>query len=142
VPRVPAPFPGLVIRYCYLWLREFDEGEVEGRRRRPCAVVVCVEDVDGETVVTVAPLTHLAPECTDDAVELTPATRRRLGLHPERNWVMSTEVNRFCWPGPDLAPTPGEDFAYGELPAVAFRALVEKILAIGDRAGDVSRKGI
>lgn len=127
----PAPVPGLVIRYSYLWKREFEQGKIEGQKHRPCVVVLCVEEIDGEKVVTVAPITHMRPDTPDQAIELTPATRRRLGLDAEKNWIMATEVNTFSWPGPDLAPTASGSYSYGELPAVVFDALRTKILAAG-----------
>ncbi len=125
----PAPIPGLVIRYAYLWKREADQGKVEGQKHRPCVVVLCIEEVDGEQVVTVAPITHTAPDDLAQAIALTPATRRRLGLDAEKNWIIASELNSFCWPGPDLVPAPSGAYAYGELPAVVFEALKQKILA-------------
>jgi hypothetical protein len=92
-------------------------------------VVICVEDVDGEKVVTVAPITHTKPDDLVLAIELTPATRRRLGLDAQKNWIMATEVNTFFWPGPDLAPNATGSYEYGELPAVVFNALKDRILA-------------
>lgn len=135
----PVPIPGLVIRYAYLWKREADRGQIEGQKHRPCVVVVCVEEIDGEKIVTVAPITHSPPDHPEQAIALTAATRRRLGLDEERNWIMATEVNSFYWPGPDLAPTSSGEYAYGELPAVVFGALVQKILAAGPNVADVSR---
>lgn len=130
----PVPIAGLVIRYSYLWKREADQGQVEGSKHRPCVVVLCVEQLEGELVVTVAPVTHTRPENAADAIELTPATRRRLRLDSQKNWIMATEVNTFFWPGPDLAPTVDGSYAYGELPAVVFNALKAKILAQADLA--------
>lgn len=127
----PTPIPGLVIRYSYLWKREADQGRIEGQKHRPCVVVVCVEDVDGEKVVTVAPITHMKPDDLAQSIELTPATRRRLGLDTQKNWIMATEVNSFFWPGPDLAPNEAGSYEYGELPAVVFNALKAKILGAG-----------
>lgn len=127
----PAPIPGLVMRYSYLWKREADQGQTEGQKHRPCVVVLCVEEIDGEKVVTVAPITHVKPDHPEQAIELTPATRRRLGLDSQKNWIVATEVNTFFWPGPDLAPTATGSYSYGELPAVVFNALKAKILAAG-----------
>jgi hypothetical protein len=124
----PVPVPGLVIRYAYLWKREADQGQIEGQKDRPCVVVVCIEEVDGEKVVTVAPITRTRPDDPNLAVELTEPTRRRLGLGKARNWIMATELNSFYWPGPDLRLTPTGTYAYGEIPAVVFNALKEKIL--------------
>ena len=36
---LPKPVPGLVIRYSYLWHREYLEGREDGQKDRPCAIV-------------------------------------------------------------------------------------------------------
>lgn len=38
----PAPLPGLVIGFSFLWSREAKIGATEGRKDRPCAIVVAV----------------------------------------------------------------------------------------------------
>lgn len=38
----PDPHPGLVIRYAYLWKREYDEGREDGSKDRPCSIVLSV----------------------------------------------------------------------------------------------------
>lgn len=130
----PEPIPGLVIRYAYLWQREAALGKIEGQKHRPCAIVVAVQKEEGELVVTVAPITRKRPKNPQQAIALSAATRRRLGLGAEPNWIMAAEVNAFCWPGPDVRPTDDGGYAYGELPAVAFDALKRLILAQGARA--------
>ena len=127
----PVPIPGLVIRYGYLWKREAVLGQLEGQKHRPCAIVVCVEQSGGDRIVTVAPITRRRPTNPAQAIELTAATRRRLRLGSKPNWIMASEVNSFSWPGPDIRPTAQGAYAYGELPAIVFRALVKKILAAG-----------
>jgi hypothetical protein len=77
VADYPAPVAGLVIRYSYLGKREADLGQVEGTKHRPCVVVVCVQQVDEELVVTVAPITHTEPPDPDQAIGLTSAMRLR-----------------------------------------------------------------
>jgi hypothetical protein len=139
VADYPVPIPGLVIRYTYLWKREADRGQIEGLKHRPCVVVLCVEEIDGEKIVTVAPITHNPPLNPEQAIAMTSATRRRLGLDEEKNWIMATEVNSFYWPGPDLVPTPSGEYVYGELPAVVFEALTRKILAAGSTLAEVPR---
>jgi hypothetical protein len=135
----PQPIPGLVIRYSYLWKREAEAGQIEGQRHRPCAIVVAVVQEEGEWVVTVAPVTRERPKNPDQAIALSAATRRRLGLGHQPNWIMATEVNSFYWPGPDLRPTSKGQYAYGELPAVVFEALKQRILAAGELTTVVSR---
>ena len=135
----PQPLPGLVIRYAYLRKREADAGQIEGQKHRPCAIVVAVVQEQGEGVVTVAPITRRRPQDPDRAVELSAATRRRLGLGNQPNWIIATQVNSFYWPGPDLRPTQKGQYAYGELPAVVFEALKQKILAAGSPSDVVAR---
>lgn len=131
----PKPHPGLVIRYAYLWLEDANRGRIEGQKHRPCAIVVAVQrgTEEAEFVVTVAPITRKKPKNPDEAIALTAATRRRLGLGSEPNWIMATELNSFYWPGPDLRLTTRGSVAYGELPAVVFEALKRKILDAGAR---------
>ena len=129
---LPTPEPGLFIGYAYLWRSEYEQGREEGAKDRPCAIVLAVRDEAGDAVVTVVPITHVAPERRDEAVEIPPATKLRLGLDAERSWVVVSEVNRFVWPGPDLRPisraTP-ERFDYGILPPSLFRRIRDRLLA-------------
>jgi hypothetical protein len=54
---LPEPEPGLVISYAYLWHHEHQVGHEEGRKDRPCVIVVAAERAsDGLTVVTVLPV--------------------------------------------------------------------------------------
>ncbi len=86
---LPSPRPGLVISYAYLWLAEHREGQLEGAKDRPCAIVLTTESADGETVVTVAPITHSPPRDEAAAVEIPAPTKQRLGLDTGRSWVIS-----------------------------------------------------
>jgi hypothetical protein len=124
----------MVIRYSYLWHREYRDGQEEGVKDRPCAIILTVQGADGRDIVTVLPITHSPPQSPADAIEIPPETKRRLGLDGERSWVVLTEANRFVWPGPDLRPAVrGEvsSVAYGVLPARLFErirlAFLEKI---------------
>jgi hypothetical protein len=75
---LPAPEPGLVIRYAYLWLREHQQGRDEGVKDRPCAIVLALSDDDGETRVTVLPITHSPPENAAACLEIPTETKKRL----------------------------------------------------------------
>ncbi|MEN8821304.1 MAG: hypothetical protein ABF271_09385 [Abyssibacter sp.] len=125
---IPTPRPGLVIRYSYLWKSEHDRGYVEGQKDRPCAIVVAVAADGPDHQVAVVPVTHSAPSDPSGAIQLTAATRRRLGLDEEASWIITSELNVFHWPGPDLRMTPTGQYAYGELPARVFEAIKEQIL--------------
>jgi hypothetical protein len=83
------------VTYAYLWLTEHRQGRKEGAKHRPCAIVVTAIDDEGDTIVTVAPITHAPPGQPDQAVELPLATKQRLGLDAKRSWVVVNEVNRF-----------------------------------------------
>jgi hypothetical protein len=72
---LPRPEPGVVIRYVCLWLSEYREGREEGAKDRPCAVVLNMVDDEGETCVTVLPITHIAPADRSTAIALPIATK-------------------------------------------------------------------
>ena len=60
---IPTPEPGLVISYAYVWDHEAQSGQEEGRKDRPCVIALAVErQQDGETLVTVLPVTHRQPD--------------------------------------------------------------------------------
>ncbi len=130
---VPMPEPGLVICYGYLWHEEAQAGQEEGSKDRPCAIVLITENAGGETVTTVAPITHTPPIEADAAVEIPLATKKRLGLNDDRSWVVVSETNRFVWPGPDVRlirrNRPGE-FSYGFLPPNFFRQVRDQLVIL------------
>lgn len=128
---LPTPEPGLVICYAYLWRSEYEQGREEGIKDRPCAIVLTARDEEGDTVVTVVPVTHTMPERPEDAVEIPRATKQRLGLDAARSWVIVSEVNRFVWPGPDLRPVSRSDierFDYGFLPPSLYRRIRDHLV--------------
>lgn len=129
----PAPQPGLVFRYSYLWSDEALAGQEEGRKDRPCAVVVALQDDDGRIRVYALPITHSPPSAVDAAVEIPATVKSRLHLDAERSWVVVTEANVFEWPGPDLrfVPEQGpESAAYGFLPPRLFRVIRDRFLTV------------
>lgn len=140
----PAPEPGQVIRYSYLWHHEFHRGLEEGRKDRPCAVILALTRDDGETQVVVLPITHTPPSNPAHAVEIPAATKQRLGLDDLPSFIVLTEANRFLWPGPDLRPfesEAGSSVVYGLLPRRLFLDVRDRFvqLARAGRAGFVPR---
>lgn len=131
---LPKPEPGLVISYAYLWHDEARKGLDEGLKDRPCAIVLVAEDEhDGETVVTVVPVTHVPSARLDEAVEIPAPTKERLGLDDQRSWIMLSEINRFAWPGPDLRLIPRSNpprFEYGLLPPKLFVEIRQKLVEV------------
>jgi len=123
----------MVIRYAYLWRGDHEKGIEEGSKDRPCAVLLAVIDDAGGRQVVVLPITHTPPHDLEDAIEIPPATKRRLQLDDDRSWIVLTEANRFTWPGPDLRPMKAGDTTtvlYGELPANLFRKVRERWLSL------------
>lgn len=128
---IPTPEPGLVISYAYLWDHEAQSGREEGRKDRPCVIALAVQrQQDGETWVTVLPVTHSPPHNAASAVEIPAAVKRQLDLDDARSWIVVSEGDQFVWPGYDLRKAQGGDsYDYGFLPPrffehvlVAFRA--------------------
>lgn len=138
---LPVPRPGLVVNYAYLWHAEAARGRDEGKKNRPCAVILATQAQDDKKqIVTVAPITH-TPQDPESAVPLPPQTQRRLGLDDAPQWIVTSEVNRFAWPGPDLRPVRGEQWAYGLIPDRLYRKVKAQMLqrARDRRLADVKR---
>lgn len=128
---IPAPQPGLVVRFNYLWSREFDRGTREARYPRPCAIVLSYRrSADGALIAMLAPITHSQPGPEDHAVEIPQPVKRRLGLDDQRSWVMIDEVNETGWPGYDLQPDEHGKYAYGFIPPVLFRRIRDGVLRV------------
>ena len=129
----PEPQLGLVVSYAYLWHREHRAGREEGRKDRPCVIVLSLQNAsDGSTIVRVVPVTHSPPNNLQAALDLPLAVKRHLGLDDEPAWVILDEVNEFTWPGFDLRPVSGarNTFAYGFLPPRLFNALMAKLAEV------------
>lgn len=128
---LPAPVPGLVINYGYLWLHEQAQGLDESRKARPSALIVAVDRGAGPFVMVLG-ITHTPPRQSADAVEIPTTAKRRLGLDDKRSWIVLSEANAFTWPGDDLRPRDPRDPAsvvFGMLPADVLRALQLKFQA-------------
>lgn len=113
--KLPKPIEGLVINYSYLWHREAQQGHVEGRKDRPCAVVLASKD----DRVLVLPITHSPPIKGSKAIEIPANVKQQLGLDSERSWIVTSEFNVFKWPGFDLRPINSkfaDKISYGMLP--------------------------
>ncbi len=61
MPERPAIQHGDVIRYSYLWAREFDQGEHSGRKARPTCVMIVVPSRDGPSKTLLFPITSQPP---------------------------------------------------------------------------------
>jgi hypothetical protein len=130
IPRV-----GQLIRYSYLWLEEHRRGAEEGLKDRPCLVVIATASEDGEPVLFVAPLTHAEQSPDGLAVELPVATKQRLKLDRGRSWVVTNEVNKFTWPGPDVRPDAEGEVVIGFVPAKIAQRVIDNLRSHASRAG-------
>ena len=128
---IPAPESGLVVSYTYLWDREAKDGRDEGRKDRPCVIVLAVQrPQDGDTWVTVLPVTHSPPGDLGAAVEIPIAVKRHLGLDDARSWIVVSEGDQFVWPGYDLRKAEGgERYDYGFLPPRFFQSVLSAFRA-------------
>ena len=128
----PEPEAGLVISYSYLWKEEEERGQVEGRKDRPCAIILEIDHPNaalaGRKQVAVVPITHSPPHNPNVAVEIPLRVKEHLGLDSDRSWVVLDEINVFTWPGFDLRPIRrGESrIDYGLLPPKFFELLIAK----------------
>lgn len=125
---IPAPEPGLVVHFNYLWARENDEGREEARYARPCAVILSYRRAaDGSLIVLLAPITHSEP-ASAAAVEIPPKVKAHLGLDWARSWVILDQVNETGWPGYDLQPNADGKYAYGFLPPRLYSHIKDKLV--------------
>lgn len=82
-----------VIRYPYLWNREAQRSETEGRKGRPVAVGVRLPRPDGDLVMFF-PINSKQPEASRFAAEIPSIEKRRAGLDPDRRlWIIMDEFN-------------------------------------------------
>jgi hypothetical protein len=130
---LPEPKVGLVISYSYLWSEEAAQGHVEGRKTRPCAIILVVESLptaesDKGRQVAVVPITHFPPNNPNVAVEIPARVKQHLGLDSERSWIIVDELNVFAWPGYDLRPISRyvDRVEYGFLPPKLFDQVINK----------------
>lgn len=134
---------GTLLRYAYLWSREFRRGQVEATKDRPTLVLSLAVRLDnGRTRLLVVPVTHTPPAGLSDAIEMPLAVKRSLGLDKARAWIVTTESNTFTWPGPDLRPIPGRPpgtFIYGQVPKNLLDQVIESFVRNKRRAKIVRR---
>lgn len=84
-----------VIRFPYLWAREAERGETEGRKVRPVAVGVRISRPKGDDVLVLFPITGQPPALDRFAVEIPQMEKRRAGLDAGiRLWLILDEYNQ------------------------------------------------
>jgi hypothetical protein len=128
---LPKPEPGLVISYSYLWSDEAARGQVEGRKDRPCAILVTLLEgsrTNTSPRVVVVPITHRPASDPTVAIEIPARVQQHLGLDTQQSWVIVNDFNVFTWPGFDLRTIRrGERRVhYGFLPPKLFDQIIAR----------------
>ena len=89
-----TPKAGDVLRYPYLWARQARAGETEGRKLRPCAVVLAVTKQTDRTHLRLCAVTTQNPMQGALAVAVPDTEKRRAGLDVHIPlWVIIDEHN-------------------------------------------------
>jgi hypothetical protein len=86
------PSNGLVIRYSYLWAREYDRQEEAGRKDRPACVQIIVARDQAKTIVALFPITSRQPHPDRTALAIPETEARRAGLAVPA-WIIVDEWN-------------------------------------------------
>ena len=129
---------GCVIRFPYLWVREAERGETEGRKPRPVAVGVRLARPRGEDVLVLFPITSQPPSADRFAAEIPEMEKRRAGLDAIlRLWIILDEYNQdtigqsfYLEPEPPL----------GRFSKAFFLPLMKQFIARRGRARGVNRR--
>lgn len=129
---LPAPEPGRVLHYNFLWSTEAAVGAEEGDKARPSVIVLASVTEEDETVVYVVPITHSPPISKGSHIEVPIETAKRLGLDDQQSWIVVEEMNKFVWPGPDLRRIPGNNalWHYGDIPAKLLEKIKRQVCSI------------
>ena len=128
---IPAPSPGLVVRYDYLWSRDAAAGRTQGKDRPACLVAASDRETKPRFVVLL-PITHAAPIGDTVAIEIPAKVRQAIGLDDESSWVVVSEYNVDEWPNAGLSPVPGspDTFTYGFIPPGLFATIKSRLLEL------------
>lgn len=124
---LPISEKGMVINYSYLWHREAQQNLEEGRKNRPCAIILVTQN----DMVVVVPITHAPPSPGSEAIEIPAAVKNQIGLDEERSWIVTTEINTFELPGYDLRPIDNrksDQFVYGKLPINLLKQVTQRVV--------------
>ena len=131
---LPAPQPGLVIRYDYVWTHEAATGLDQGKDRPACLVAASAPSATPRFVVLL-PITHTAPAGDTVGIEIPRRVRQAIGLDDAPSWVIVSEHNIDEWPNGGLSPLPGRPgvFSYGFIPPGLFAAIKARFIELAER---------
>jgi hypothetical protein len=91
-----TPKNGQVVRYVYLWRREFERGEETGRKVRPVCVTVILPTTADATRILLFPITSQPPGPNRQALSIPDVELLRSGLRGPA-WVILDEGNTDLW---------------------------------------------
>jgi hypothetical protein len=126
------PTPGLVIRYDFLWKDDHDTGLVQGRKDRPCTVVLVSEPRDENArEVVVCAISHTPPDPDTPSVEIPYKVTQHLGLDDDRMWIKTDQVNVFRWEEGRLpfgvTPARKGEWSFGVMPYQLAKAAFDQV---------------
>ena len=126
--KIPEPCPGLVFRYRFLRIWQYERGEQVGKER-PCCLLfplkagqtisgTPVHDESGQAIsdrhlardheVLILLIQSDRPGPDQMGIELTPGDKRHIGLPDlQPSYVIVSEVNVDRWPNGDMCLIPG-----------------------------------
>ncbi|RJF87031.1 hypothetical protein D3874_08355 [Oleomonas cavernae] len=125
-----------IVRYPYLWAREAAQGETEGRKLRPAAVVIRLPRENGDLLLLL-PITSKEPDRSRFAIEIPQIEKRRAGLDADvRLWVVLDEYNLdIVGQSYYLEPEP----PLGHFSKAFFLPLLKQFLALRTKSRSVDR---
>lgn len=125
-PSWTTPQPADVLCYLYLWRHEQVDGREDGAKVRP-VLVMSAQQTEAGLVVLVAPITtrDYAP-AQSIIMPLRVCDHLRLD---NRSKIVTTEVNRFIWVGPDVVPGRDGSPFIGTAPAALHDLVRKKMIA-------------
>ena len=132
---LPSPAPGLVIRYDYVWDREFALGRTQGKDR-PACIVFATDSAAIPRYVVLLPITHSPPLEGNVGIEIPPQVRRAIGLDEEPAWIIVSEHNVDEWPSPGVTAIPGKPgvYSYGFIPKALFAQVKAEFVALAEKS--------
>jgi hypothetical protein len=97
-----TPQAGEVFRYPYLWRRQADAGETEGRKRRPACVAAVAARAGSRTFLFILPVTTQPPSPGRIALPIPETEARRAGLDAAADLLARVAARDACF-GAELA---------------------------------------
>ena len=85
---------GSAVIYPYLWARQHEQGETEGRKDRPTAVGIRMPQKRGGDILVLFPITSKEPASDQAAAEIPDNEKGRGGLDADKRlWIILEEYN-------------------------------------------------